>query len=104
MTIHADASPSFEQRDQPIPLFGDFSKGFPPTLLSSGSRDLFLSNTVRMHSALRKAEVPADLHVQEAAPYGEFRGPAPEAEDLTQEVRDFVEVHNAPPVGAPVSA
>ena len=27
------------------PLFADFSKGFPPTMLSAGTRDLFLSNT-----------------------------------------------------------
>ncbi len=29
------------------PLFGDFTKGFPPTLLTAGTRDLFLSNAVR---------------------------------------------------------
>ena len=37
------------------PLFGDFTRGFPPTFLQSGTRDLFLSNTVRMHRALRAA-------------------------------------------------
>lgn len=36
------------------PLFGDL-KGFPPTILTTGTRDLFLSNTVRMHRALRSA-------------------------------------------------
>lgn len=36
------------------PLFGDLS-GFPPTILYTGTRDLFLSNTVRMHRALRSA-------------------------------------------------
>jgi acetyl esterase/lipase len=40
------------------PLFGDLT-GLPPTLLQSGTRDLFLSNTVRIHRALRKAGVPA---------------------------------------------
>src|SRR5205823_5311022 len=45
------------------PLFGDFGKGFPPTILTTGTRDLFLSNTVRMHRALRAAGVPAELHV-----------------------------------------
>jgi acetyl esterase/lipase len=34
------------------PLFGDVT-GFPPTLLASGTRDLLLSNTVRMHRKLR---------------------------------------------------
>ncbi len=31
------------------PLFGDFTPPFPPTFLCTGTRDLFLSNTVRMH-------------------------------------------------------
>jgi acetyl esterase/lipase len=79
------------------PLFGDFSKGFQPTLLSSSTRDLFLSNTVRMHSALRAAGISADLHVQEAAPHAGFRAPAPEAQELMREVSAFVEAHRPPP-------
>jgi acetyl esterase/lipase len=52
------------------PVYGDFSKGFPPTFLLSGTRDIFLSNTVRTHVALRKAGIPADLFVLEAMPHG----------------------------------
>jgi acetyl esterase/lipase len=44
------------------PVYGDVS-GFPPTLLTTGTRDLFLSNTVRMHLKLRQAGVDADLIV-----------------------------------------
>ncbi len=71
------------------PLFGDFTKGFPPTFLQTGTRDLFLSNTVRMHRALLKAGVPAELHVFEAMPHGGFFG-APEDEEVADAVRDFV--------------
>ena len=46
------------------PLFGDIA-GFPPTLLQAGTRDLFLSNAVRMHRRLRSAGVRAELHVWE---------------------------------------
>ena len=77
------------------PLFGDFTKGYPPTILSSGTRDLFLSNTVRMHRALRKAGVPAELHVIEAAPHGGFFGSAPEDAEIGDEVRRFIGVHCA---------
>jgi acetyl esterase/lipase len=52
------------------PVYGDFSKGFPPTFLLSGTRDIFLSNTVRTHVALRTAGIPADLFVLEAMPHG----------------------------------
>jgi monoterpene epsilon-lactone hydrolase len=34
------------------PVYGDL-QGFPPTILTSGTRDLFLSNTVRVHRKLR---------------------------------------------------
>lgn len=74
------------------PLFGDFSKGFPPTLLASGTRDLFLSNAVLMHRALRAANVSAELHILEAAPHGGFGG-APEDLELEREVCRFVEAH-----------
>lgn len=75
------------------PLFGDFTKGFPPTFLSTGTRDLFLSNTVRMHLALRAAGVAAELHVLEAAPHGGFFGAAPEDADLVREMRRFCDAH-----------
>jgi monoterpene epsilon-lactone hydrolase len=73
------------------PLFGDFAKGFPPTLLTSGTRDLFLSNTVRMHRALRDAGIDAELHVLEAAPHGNFGGNSPEEAGLNRDVRRFCE-------------
>ena len=74
------------------PLFGDFTKGFPPTLLFTGTRDLFLSNTVRMHRALRAADVPADLHVFEAASHGQFPD-SPEERALNREIHQFLDLH-----------
>ncbi|MCC6710642.1 MAG: alpha/beta hydrolase [Gammaproteobacteria bacterium] len=73
------------------PLFGDVS-GFPSTFLQSGTRDLFLSNTVRMHRALRTAGIVADLHIWEAMPHGGFFG-APEDEEVFSEVRQFMGRH-----------
>lgn len=48
------------------PIYGDFT-GFPPTILTSGTRDLFLSNTVRTHQKLREANVDAYLQVFDGA-------------------------------------
>ncbi|HWW64844.1 MAG TPA: alpha/beta hydrolase [Sphingomonadaceae bacterium] len=73
------------------PLFGDFSKGFPPTFIQTGTRDLFLSNSVLMHRKLRSAGIEAELHVWEALPHGAFgRGEAPEHEEITTEVGRFM--------------
>ncbi|MGY4857357.1 alpha/beta hydrolase fold domain-containing protein [Cryobacterium sp. AP23] len=70
------------------PLFGDLA-GFPPTLLISGTRDLFLSNTVRMHRKLRESGVEADLHIFDARPHAGY-GNAPEEANVSAEIGAFV--------------
>jgi monoterpene epsilon-lactone hydrolase len=75
------------------PLFGDFTKGFPPTLLTTGTRDTFLSNAVRMHRALRRAEVEAELHVFEAMPHGGFGHRTSEDMEARHEARQFINTH-----------
>jgi acetyl esterase/lipase len=78
------------------PLYGDFSTGFPPTILTTGTRDMLLSDTVRMHRALRSAGVAADLHVTEAGGHGGFFGMAPEDRAIEAEIRGFVDAHWPP--------
>ncbi|MDT0509882.1 alpha/beta hydrolase [Novosphingobium sp. MMS21-SN21R] len=70
------------------PLFGDLS-AFPPVILTSGTRDLYLSNTVRMHRALRAAGVQAELHLTEAGPHTGFPG-GPEGAAIDTEIRSFI--------------
>jgi monoterpene epsilon-lactone hydrolase len=74
------------------PLFGDFTKGFPPSFIQSGTRDVFLSNSVRFHRALRRAGIEAELHVWEAMPHGGF-GNAPEDQEMRIEFRRFLAKH-----------
>jgi acetyl esterase/lipase len=74
------------------PVYGDFSKGFCPTYLQSGTRDLLLSNTVLLHRALRRAGIEADLNVWEAMPHGGFFG-APEDEESTADQVRFLDRH-----------
>lgn len=76
------------------PIYGDFS-GFPSTIPTSGTRDLFLSNTVRTHRKLRRAGVTADLHVYEGqshAQYG-FNVDAPETKEAFTEIARFFDRH-----------
>lgn len=70
------------------PLFGDLS-GFPTAFVQSGTRDLFLSNAVRMHRALRRAGVEAELHIFEGMPHGGFQGDTPEDSELVAEISRF---------------
>ena len=48
---------------------------------------MLLSDTVRMHRALRGAGVPAELHVTEAGGHGGFFGMAPEDRELERKIR-----------------
>lgn len=75
------------------PQYGDFKPGFPPTFLQSGTRDLLLSNTVRMHRKLRSAGIAAELHVFEAMPHGGFGGGTPDDLEVTMELRRFLATH-----------
>jgi acetyl esterase/lipase len=59
-------------RDPEIsPVYGDYA-GFPPTHLTTGTRDLFLSLTVRVHRKLRDAGVVTDLTVLEALSHADY--------------------------------
>lgn len=76
------------------PVYGDV-KGFPPTLLTSGTRDLFLSNTVRMHLKLREAGVVADLIVFEGMSHAQYHmaADAPETAFHFTELSRFFDRH-----------
>lgn len=75
------------------PLYGDFN-GFPPTILVSGTRDMFLSDTVRVHRKLRDAGVVADLHVFEGLSHGGYLvAGAPESISTFQEVSVFFKTY-----------
>jgi epsilon-lactone hydrolase len=78
------------------PVYGDLS-GFPPTILLSGTRDLFLSNTVRVHQKLLRAGVQSDLLVFEGQSHGQYAAApdAPESEAAFQEVARFFDAHLA---------
>ena len=76
------------------PVYGDF-KGFPPTYLVTGTRDLFLSDTVRTHRKLRNAGIIADLNVYEGMSHGGYLivPNSPESMQVYAELRDFLKQH-----------
>ena len=65
-------APGMDLKDPLLsPVYGDFA-GFPPTLLVAGTRDLFLSNTVRVHARMLEANVDARLVVHEALSHAQY--------------------------------
>ena len=76
------------------PIYGDFH-GFPPTILTTGTRDLFLSSTVRTHRKLRRAGVEADLNVYEGQSHAQYMGnvDAPETKEAFTDIARFFDAH-----------
>ena len=84
------------------PVYGDLSS-FPPTILFTGTRDLFLSNTVRVHRKLRDAGITSDLHVFEGLSHAQWtlyddpvsmaKSPVPETQAFFKEVTLFFDRH-----------
>ncbi|MEO3473771.1 alpha/beta hydrolase [Roseomonas sp. CAU 1739] len=75
------------------PIHGDFT-GFPPAILTSGTRDLLLSDTVRVHRKLRQAGVVAELQVFEGQSHAQFISPGvPETTEAFREIALFLDRH-----------
>ena len=79
--------------DDPLisPIFGEFDK-FPPAYLVTGTRDLLLSDTVRLHRKLREAGIEASLNVYDGMFHGGYliAGESPEFHQVHNELREFL--------------
>jgi epsilon-lactone hydrolase len=61
----AFADPKDQKDPYASPVYGDFSKGFPPTLIQGGLKETLLSGFVRLYQALDVAGVPVKLDLYE---------------------------------------
>ena len=76
------------------PVYGDM-RGFPPAILSTGTRDLLLSNTVRVHRKLRAAGIDAELEVYEGQSHAQYSRDdrLPETKEAFGEITAFFDKH-----------
>jgi acetyl esterase/lipase len=76
------------------PIYSDMH-GFPPTILTTGTRDLFLSNTVRVHRKPREAGVEAVLNVWEGQSHAQYYRDidAPETKEYNTEIAQLFDQH-----------
>ncbi|MGC8658685.1 MAG: alpha/beta hydrolase [Desulfomonilaceae bacterium] len=77
------------------PLYADFSKGFPPAILTTGTRDLLLSDTVRLHRKLRQAGIDTELQVFEGMSHAQYIlvFNSPESKEAFEEIAKFFRGH-----------
>lgn len=83
------------------PVYGDFA-GFPPTYFVTGTRDMLLSDSARVHRKLRRAGVESSLNVYEGISHAEYAAlvGSPEWQQVYGEMRAFLRSHLAVAPGA----
>ena len=73
---NAYADPKDQKNSYVSPVYGDFAKPFPPTLIQGGTREMFMSNFVRLYQAIRGGGHEAVLDIYEGMPHV-FQASAP---------------------------
>jgi epsilon-lactone hydrolase len=61
----AYASPSDQKHPYVSPVYGNYAKGYPPTLIQGGTKEIFLSNFIRLYQALDTAGQTVKLDLYE---------------------------------------
>lgn len=84
--------------DNPLlsPIYAQIDD-FPPTIFVSGTRDLLLSDTVRMHRLLRSVDIESELHIYDGQSHGDYMNgiivDMPESDDALKELGQFFNKH-----------
>lgn len=63
----ANAYADIKEQKNPYvsPIYGDFKKGFPPTLIQGGTKELLLSNFIRIYQKMDISKVNVKLDIYE---------------------------------------
>ncbi|WP_374375188.1 alpha/beta hydrolase [Dongia sp.] len=73
------------------PLYADFPQGFPKTQITTGTRDLFLSDCARLSTKMRQAGIACELRVWEGMWHVfEYYIDMPEARASLSEIAGFI--------------
>lgn len=88
----AYADPQDQKNPYVSPVYADYTKGFPPTLIQGGSKEIFLSNFIRHYQALDQAGIAVKLDLYEGM-WHVFQGlnpNLPESRLARQKMIDFI--------------
>ncbi len=68
--IDAYAAPADQKNPYASAVYGDFTKGYPATLIQGGTKEWLLSDMVRLNRAIRTAGGDSTLDLYEGMPHG----------------------------------
>ena len=76
------------------PVYGNFSKGYTLTLIQGGTREIFLSDFVRLYQALDKVNITAKLDIYEGMPHvHQYLYKIPESKIALSKMNDFLQTY-----------
>jgi acetyl esterase/lipase len=95
VAARAYAEPRDQKNPYVSPVYGDYSKGYSPTLIQGGTREIFLSNFVRLYQALDMAGQSVKLDIYEGMPhvFQSILPDTPEARTALQKMSHFLKEH-----------
>src|ERR671911_2147709 len=65
----AYADPADQKNPYVSPVYSNFSKGYPPTLIQGGTSEFMLSDFVRLYQAIDQVDIPVKLDIYEGMPH-----------------------------------
>ena len=65
----AYTNPPDQKNPSVSPVYGNFNKGFPPTLIQGGTSEYMLSDFVRLYQAIDQVDIPVKLDIYEGMPH-----------------------------------
>ncbi len=92
------ADPKDQKNPYVSPVYGDYAKAFPPTLIQGGTREMLLSNFVREYQVIRGGGHEAVLDLYEGMPHV-FQGSVPntpETRTAIARAAAFLKTHLTP--------
>lgn len=91
----AYADPKDQKNPYVSAVYGDYSKGYPPTLIQGGTRDIFMSNFIRQYRAIDAAGGIAVLDLYEGMPhvFQLFLFGTPEADQSIVKMKKFLDTY-----------
>jgi acetyl esterase/lipase len=96
--LKAYADPADWKNPYVSPIYGNFRKGFPPVLLQVGTREILLSDSIRLYQAVKMAGGDAELDVYEgmAHVFQSYMTGTPEEKEAFAEMGRFWSRHLTP--------
>ena len=93
LSVGASAYAGPAPLDDPLlsPVYASYDSGFPPSILTTGTRDIFLSDCTRLYWQLRRAGAQVELRVWENLWHAfNTQHHVPEAAEARDEVAEFL--------------